>query len=227
MESFRNLTFIDDAQLVLSDPLEYVPVKVDLQNAIALSMKKRPDLLEKASAVELWQEDVSQQRSDYYPSVDLFANYNYVNPDPYGFFIGENDWQYQLSTGVRASWDLFDGGRRRANLAESKLNLLIAEDEYRDLERFVALDVRISWLRGRDAAEVINATTENVELARRALAIARTRFDAGLSTNLEVTQANVELSDAQLARSQALYEHMVAVTEMKYAVGILLEEYEP
>lgn len=226
MEGFRNLTFIDDETFSLSDPLKYTPSKVDLDEAIALGLGKRPELLEKAGAVELRKEDINQQQSDYYPSVDLFANYNYMNPDPYSFFTGDAGWQDHWSSGVRASWNLFDGGRRKSSVAESKLNMMIEEDEYRDLERFVSLDIRTAWLRGRDAAEVIDATSETVDLAERALGIARTRFDAGLSTNLEVTQANVELSDARLARSRALYEHMVAVVQMKHAAGILLEEYE-
>jgi len=120
---------------------------------------------------------------------------------------------------------LFDGGRRRANVSESKLNMAIEEDEYLDLRRTVELEIRTHWLRGRDSAEVINATTESIGLAERALEIARSRFDAGLSTNLEVTQSNLELSDARLARFVALYEYMNAVAGMKFAVGILLEEY--
>lgn len=226
MEQFRNLTYIDDETFELSDPLEFVPVKVNLNEAITLGLRKRPDLLEKAGAIALRKEDVSQQRSDYYPRINLFANYNYQDPDPYSFITGDSGWQDHWSTGIRASWSLFDGGARRANLGESKLKMAIEEDELHDMERAVSLEIRTQWLRGRDAAEVIEATTETRDLATRALDIARARFDAGLSTNLEVTQANLELSDARLSRSRALYEYMVAVTSMKHAMGILLEEYE-
>ncbi|VGO11560.1 Organic hydroperoxide resistance transcriptional regulator [Pontiella desulfatans] len=226
IEGFRNLTFIDDEFFELTEPLTNVPVQVNLDQAIALGLRKRPELMEKASSVELRKEDINQQKSDYYPSLNLFANYDYTKPDPYSFFLGESGWQGHWYTGIGASWNLFDGGARKSNVAESKLNLAIEEDEYRDLERYVSLDVRSAWLRGRDAAEIIDASQETVGLATRALQISRSRFDAGLGTNLEVTQANVELSDARLARSQALYEYMVAVAQMKYAAGILLEEYE-
>ncbi len=225
--AFRNLTFIEDAEFDLSDPLEYAPVEVDLDEALALGMQKRPELLEKAGSITLRKENITQQKSDYYPKVDLVAGYNYYNPDPYSFIPGStaDGWQDHWNAGVRASWNLFDGGRRRANVSESKLRMAIEEDQYIDLRRTVELEIRTHWLRGRDSAEVINATTQSVGLAERALKIARARFDAGLSTNLEVTQANLELGDARLARFVAFYEYMNAVAGMKYAVGILLEEY--
>ena len=228
MERFRNLTYIDDEVLGLSDPLDYAPIEVHLDEAIALGLQKRPELREKSGAIALRKEEINQQKSDYYPRVNLIAGYNYYNPDPYSFIPGSNveGWQPHWNAGIRASWKLFDGGNRRANVSESKLNLAIEEDQYRDLERTVMLEIRTQWLRGRDSAEVINATKKSIVLAERALEIARARFDAGLGTNLEVTQSNLELSDARLARYMALYEYMNAVTGMKHAVGILLEEYE-
>lgn len=225
-EKFRNLTYISDEEIQLSDPLAYAPVQVNLHEAIALSLQKQPGLLEKSSSVLLRKEDINQKRSEYYPKVDLHAGYTYQNPDPYSFMTQEDGWQDYWNAGIRANWKLFDGGSRRASLSESKLKMAIEEDEYSNLIRTVSLEVRTQWIRGRDAALVIDATTESIGLAERALKIARTRFDAGLSTNLEVTQANLELSDARLARYTALYEHMVAVTGMKYAIGILLEDYD-
>ena len=226
-ESFRNLTYIDDKIFELTDPLIHIPIQIDLDQAITTGLQKRPDLQEKMSGVKLRHEDVKQQKSNYLPSASLFANYTYSDPDPYGGFSGKpgqaaDHW----GAGIRATWNLFDGFLREANVSESKLKVAIEEDEYRDLRRYVSLNIRTEWMRGRDAAEVIKATTQTVELAERALSIARTRFDAGLSTNLEVTQANTELSDARLARAIGLHAYMTAVVKMKHAMGTLLEEYE-
>lgn len=225
-ERFKNLTYINDTEFILTDPLIYTPTQIDMDQAIALGLKKRPELLEKSSAIDLRHEDVKQQKSEYIPSINLFAAYNYTNPDPYSFISNQTSWQGHWNAGIQANWNLFDGFLREANVSEKKLSAAIAEDEYRDLVRYVSLDIRTQWMRSRDAAEVIKATTENVQLAKRALNIARSRFDAGLSTNLEVTQANTELSDARLARAIALHEYMAAVTGIKHAMGTLLEEYE-
>lgn len=228
-EAFRNLTYIDEADFVLSDPLEYTPVKVGLDEAISSGMAQRPELQQKGFAVELRREDINQQKSAYYPRVSLFANYGYSNPDPYAFLAGGasgDEWAGHWTAGIRATWNLFDGGARRADLSESQLNMAIESSELSDLQRTVALEIRTQWLRARDSELVIRATEESVSLARRALYIAKSRYDEGLGTYLEFTQANVELGHARLARAMALQEYMKAVTGMKYAVGTLLEEYE-
>ena len=228
-EHFKNLVFLDSDTFELTDSMEFVPMELELEEAIQTGLVKRPELQEKAGSISLRKEDVNQQKSDLFPSVSVFLNYTFYNPDPYSKFIPGNstdDWQAHWSAGARASWSLFDGGLRRSNIAESKLNLAIEEDEYRDMARAVSLDIRTQWLRGRDAVEAIEATSENIALATRALEIARARFDEGISTNLEVTQSNLELSNARLARSQALYEYVAAITQLKHAAGMLLEEYE-
>ena len=227
-ELFRNLTYIKESTFELTDPLDTIPVLPTLSDATTQGLLHRPELQEKSASVTLRQEDIKQKKSSYYPSLILFASFNLYDPDPYSFLYGGTDtgWQEHWSAGAQASWTLFDGGRRNADLGESKLLLAIEEDELRDMARNVALDIRTQWLRGRDAAEAIQATAENITLAKRALEIARARFNAGMGTNLEVTQANLELSNARLARSQALYEYMVAITRIKHAAGILLEEYE-
>ncbi|MBN2684736.1 MAG: TolC family protein [Pontiellaceae bacterium] len=227
-EQFKNLIYIDDDAFELSDPLEYIPMEITLESALSTALVKRPELQAKSNSILLRNEDVKQKKSAYYPSVDLYFNYNMYNPDPYSFLPGSasSGWQDHWSVGARASLSLFDGGRRSADLSESKLNQAIEEDEYREMTRAVSLEIRTQWLRARDALEAINATDENIELAQQALQIARTRFENDLCTRLEVTQANLELGNARLARSQALYEYMAAVTQLKHAAGMLLEEYE-
>jgi len=225
---FRKRTFIEDADFVLSDPLVFVPMRVKLSDMIEKGVLSRPELLVKQSSIDLRREEVKQERSSYYPRLDLVGTYNVNDPDPYGFMPGNSDegWQNHWSAGVRATWDLFDGGRRRARVSASKLKMAIEEDQYVDLRRSIKLEIQTYWLRGRDSAEVIRASVENIKLAERALAIARARFDAGLGTNLEVTQANVELSRAKLARLAALHDYMRAVIGLKYSVGRLLKEFE-
>lgn len=232
-ERFLTLTGIEQAHFELSDALSFKPFDLSMEEAIRIGLKNRPELREAREQVALLQENVHQKKSDYYPEVDLFANYTYQNPDPYAFasfFSGggadDDEWVDHWSAGIRASWKLFDGGGRRAELSESRLNASIAEDTYNQQRLDTTLEIRTQWLRCRDAAEALDATKESIELAERALTIARSRFDAQLGTRLEVTQANLELSEARFAHLTALHEHVAAVTRLKHATGTLLEEYE-
>ena len=226
--SFSKLTFIKDKNFTLSDPLKFVPLRVRLDEMIEKGLQTRPELLEKGAAIRLRKEGIQQEKSAYYPNVNLIGTYNYYEPDPYAFMSGAGGegWQNHWSAGIRMTWSLFDGGRRKARVGIRTIEVAIEEDQYIDLRRSITLEIQTYWLRGRDSAEVIRATAENVTLAKRALEISRARFDAGLGRNLEVTQANVELSKAKLARLTALYEYMNAVVGLKYATGTLLKEFE-
>jgi len=88
--SFLKETFIEDQNFRLSDPLEFVSMKVKMQDMIALGLQKRPELLEKWASVHLREEGIKQEKSAYYPDLDLIGTYNYSDPDPYGFIPGSS-----------------------------------------------------------------------------------------------------------------------------------------
>lgn len=225
-EEFRNLTYLDVDDFTLSDPLEYKPLELPLDLALSVGLQKRPELFEQESTIELRYQDIKQKKSEYLPKIDLFASVNASDPDPYRGFGGaqRDPWGEYWTAGIRARWTLFDGGLRKADLAEAKLNRLIEQDNFTDLKRSVKQDIRSQWLRCRDSAEAIAATEESIALAERSLEIAKSRYDSGLGTYLEFTQANLDLSDARLVRLSALSEYMKATTGLKYATGTLLKE---
>jgi outer membrane protein TolC len=102
-----------------------------------------------------------------------------------------------------------------------------ARTDLADLRQRVKLEVKTAYLDMQHARESAEAGEGNVALAERALAIAKNRHKSGLSTYLEVTDANVGLSRAKLSHLAAMRRHMNAVAELLCAAGIeedLLEE---
>jgi len=83
----------------------------------------------------------------------------------------------------------------------------------------VLLEVRQAYLALEHARELLAASGDSVALAERALAIARTRYETGLSTYIEFTDANLALSTARLVRAQALHDHAVALAQVAFACG--------
>lgn len=217
-EAFRTLTRIDDADFVLDGELAYAPAAYDLAALQDGARTLRPELRQMRLQINLFEQDVVVAKGDYYPSLHGFAQYAGTDPDTTEF--GSDTWGWHWSAGVTAQWSLFDGGLRRGVIQEKRLGLAKARADYDELTRVVLLEIKQAYLDLQDAAEATKGSQENVELAERALGIARTRYDAGLSTYLEFTETNLALRTAKLSLYQALRDHMNALTRLRHAAGL-------
>ncbi|OQA27916.1 MAG: outer membrane channel protein [Verrucomicrobia bacterium ADurb.Bin345] len=221
-ESFRNLLHLEEHQFRLRGELRFVPVAVDYEAWRAEGLKRRPELHEQERLVGLWQQDIRAERGKYLPTLRARATYSGANPS--SFFSGESGWDWGWDAGLTLEWDLLDGGLRRGRVLEKKLELEKARDNLRDLERAVELEIRAAYLDLKHAAEAVAATANNVELAEKSMRIARTRYDVGLATYLEYTDANLALSDARLNWSGALRAHLAALAQLRCACGLSADE---
>ena len=120
---------------------------------------------------------------------------------------------------MTAEWDLFDGALRRNRIREKSLELAKARETLADSERQVELEIRSHVLDLRQAEETVAASRDAVELAEKSLEIAKTRYENGLATYLDFTDANLALSLARLTRLQALHDHMNALARLRQASG--------
>ena len=71
----------------------------------------------------------------------------------------------------------------------------------------------------KQAEETVSASRDTVELAEKSLEIARARYENGLATYLDFTDANLSLNLARLTRLQALHDHMNALARLRQASG--------
>ena len=83
----------------------------------------------------------------------------------------------------------------------------------------IALEIKQAHLEMQRARETIEAGLGNVEMAKKALSISRSRLDSGLATYLEFTDANQALREAQFSLSLALRDYMAAAARLRYAAG--------
>lgn len=221
-EQFRNLIVLDEEDFTLNGQLDYTPLDFDLTTLHTDALDTRPELLVQEKTVALRREDLKSSWSSYKPVITAEATYTYENPDRYD--SGTAEWADHWQAGIIARWTLFDGGTRRGDVLTKGLELAKAEAVRDDLLRAVSLDVKAAWLNMLAAREIIAGTSDNVRLAEKALEIAKTRVDAGLSTYLEFTDSNLSLNTARLIHLQALENHLKAVVQLKYASGILGEK---
>ena len=218
--AFRNLVQLEEADYDLEGELAFEPSERTLEEWTALGLERRPELAELRNLLGMWAADIRAEQGGGLPQVRAFAGYRGQNPESGS---AEDAWEWGWSAGVAVEWSVFDGLLRRNRVEEKRLELEKARETLEDAERGIELEIQAHYLDLRQAAETVGSSAENVELAEKGLEIAEARYQNGLATYLDYTDANLALRNARLIRLLALHEHMNALARLEQASG---EEYE-
>ncbi len=116
--------------------------------------------------------------------------------------------------------NVFDGGRIRADVAQTDAVIRQRKDEIADLERKIDVDIRSALLDLKSAADQVAVAVSNLDLANQALTQARDRFAAGVTDNIEVVQAQDSVANAEEAVIASRYAHNLAKVALARAVGM-------
>ncbi|MHB1263434.1 MAG: TolC family protein [Gemmatimonadaceae bacterium] len=128
-------------------------------------------------------------------------------------------WFEDGSFGVTFSLPLFDGLRARGNLDLAQANRRLAELELRQTREEVAVDVARSRAELTRAQAIFDARRATSAEAEEAFRLATLRFNRGLSTQLEVTDAQLALLTAQTGEARAVAELHLAAAGLARALG--------
>ncbi len=125
------------------------------------------------------------------------------------------------AVGVNLNIPVFNGHLNAARRSEADLRAQAARQRVRDAENRVARDVQVAWLDANTAFERLAVTGELLEQAVLALDLAQSRYDLGLSSMVELSQAQLSKTGAEIASSSARYEYQIRRAMLKYAIGAL------
>ena len=121
--------------------------------------------------------------------------------------------------GIQFSWPVFDGLRAKSALELARAQTRIADLELRREQEQVAVEVARARAELRRARAVFDARRENASEAQEAFRLASLRFSRGLSTQLEVSDAQVALLTAEGGEARATYDLYLATAELARALG--------
>ena len=111
---------------------------------------------------------------------------------------------------------LFTGGRIRAQRAVADLEVRKAEQDRQDTRNRISLEVQTALAELDSARSEVEVANHGLELTREELTQARDRFQAGVTNNIEVTQAQDEVSRANDNQIQALYRYNRSRTSLPW-----------
>jgi outer membrane protein TolC len=120
---------------------------------------------------------------------------------------------------------LFTGGRIRAEVLSSDLEIRKLEEQRADLRNQIALDVKTALLNLDSARSEVQVANLGVQLSKEEVDQARDRFKAGVANNIEVIQAQDSLSRANDNQIAALYRFNQARADLARSIGQMEKIY--
>jgi outer membrane protein TolC len=174
--------------------------------------------------------DIKNRYAASYPSLSAFADLGYstqstnvsglftTNTNLAGNeFIGPDKWYSFSSFGVKLNVPLFSGLQRTYQIQQSKLELLKLQNSYSSLKQSIDLSIQQNTVVYQNSLETLNSQRENMELADRVARITKIKYEQGVGSNIEVTEAETSLREAQVNYYNALYDAIVAKIDLDKA----------
>lgn len=152
------------------------------------------------------------------PTISVTGSADYANPNP-RIFPRADTWRTSWELGVVASWNLWDGGRIDADVAEAVANQKAIRERQAELDLQIATDVRQRRLDLDSANASLTAATDGARSAAEARRVVSERFNVGVATTTEVLDAQVALLQAELDRTRALASIRLAEARLDRALG--------
>ena len=173
------------------------------------ALPDRTAVREAATVVQLREAALRAARAERLPNVTLNSNYGHVEY-PSGPFPRLDAFRTNWTVGAALQVPILTGGRVRGDELVARAELAQTRLELQRVEELAALDTRSAWAELLAAQATWEASAGPVQQAGRAYQIAEVRYQAGVSTQLELTDARLQLQQADVTRAQAARDLQVA-----------------
>lgn len=209
-----------DQQFRLTDHAPYAALDhIDAQTAFEQALKSRKDLQAASEQVEAASAEKTSAWAYQLPVVSVSGDFGDLGTTP-----GHSHGTYS-ATG-KVSVPLLQIAKTRGQEQVADAQYEEAKAQLSDDVQQVNQEVRDSLLDIQAAEKLVEATHSNVELADEALSDAQQRFQAGVSDNLPVSQAQSQTEQANDQYISALYQHNVAKLALARALGVAETNYK-
>ena len=198
-----------DTPTQVQDNLAYEPIQFDRVQQRAEALRQRPENRQAKLQVEVSEAQERLAFRNFFPNLSAVAAYggtrSELNPS----------W----SVGLTFSWTMFDGGGLIGKYQEAQANLEASRARLKGSELDIIQNVEQAEISAEEAQERIQAAQAAVASAEENFRLAQGRFDAGVGTILELTDAQLALTQSQNTESQALSDFRIALYRLDRALG--------
>lgn len=208
-------------ELVLTDTLSDSQLKDGLLEG-SYSYKDRKDYQQLEILAELGKYNIKRYKMSYIPTVSLTGNYNKnAQRNSFDFFKSGQPWFTTTLIGLSIDVPIFDGFGRAARVQKARYELQQTQNNMELLKMSIDNDVENARLKTRNAIVSMDFQHRNMELAESVYNQTKKKYEQGLGSNIEITNAQTELKTAQNNYYSALYDAIIARIDYLKAIGKL------
>lgn len=196
------------------EPMPAAP-PVEVSGLVQQALRDRPELVSQRLAVSSSQSYAIAERDLKLPTVTAIgtAGLTPVNEAPLA--------PRYAAAGFNVNIPIFNGHLYGALHTEAAARAQ-AETEYlRDLQNQIVRDVQTAWLNANSAYQRLAVTDRLLSEANQALDLAQGRYSIGLSSIIELTQAELNQTEARIEQASAKYDYQTQTSFLNYQLGAL------
>jgi len=205
-----------DTPIEVRGELVAPPLDGAARDIVAEALEQRPELRQLDYQRGMAGEMLKVNRGAMLPTVAIGGQYNVWSD---ALNLRRGTWSNYYTISLSLSIPLFNGFETQARIGQSKAAIRELDWTRKGLTNAIAFEVRQAALNLAQARETLLSLEKNVEQAREAVRIAELNYSEGLATNLDVSTAQVALSQARTNYSQALYDCVISQAQLEKAVG--------
>lgn len=197
------------------------PADVDV--LINTALQQRPDLQALTYDQQAAEKFRRAQHDLLFPTISALgiAGGSPVRPDCFGgcfpnYFI--SSWYGAI--GVNMNVPIFNGFLFTAQASEANFRAKAAAESSRDLRDRVVRDVRTAWLATNMAFQRVGVAAELAKEADLGLSLAQSRYQLGLGSIVELSQAQLQQTDAAIGYVNAQYQYRLSLSNLNFEIGV-------
>ncbi len=207
------LGYSDERTFTLTDEPLPASAPLDLPQSIAQALQNRPEIVSQRLNLSSANSFANAERDLYFPTVSGTgaAGLTPFRQDPLT--------DRYAAAGFNVNIPIFNGRLFAARESEARYRAQAEQQNLRDLQDTVVRDVRAAWLNANSAFERLAVTRQLLAQATQALDLAQARYNLGLSSIVELTQGQLNLTQAQIANASATYDYQAQLSVLNFTVG--------
>ncbi|MFN3133956.1 MAG: TolC family protein [Candidatus Kryptonium sp.] len=192
--------------------------EIDYTSALKELYENNPDIKQAEYQIELSKSLVSLELSGHLPALFLTGNLQY-QAQANDFNFNQYRWIRTTFIGLQIQIPIFRGFGTQARIDQARVSLQQSTERMHFVKQALENELKGTIYKIEQSKKRIEAQKKAVELAELGYKIARKRFESGVGTQLEVSNAEVNFAQARLNYQQAIYDYLTALSDLERLIG--------